>query len=195
MTREDDARARAGIRYLVASGARAIQLLELGNGSIGIHYGKPVGGNVVAMWWLPRDKAARVGRQAHVLIASGMMAPVEAVKRAAKEHRCTLTTHADAMARAKKANAELEMILTTMRREGQIAVFNRVYATRRQQARSRGKGFLSYTSALTRLRLALIPSLVSGEPPSIDFASILGPSPGERRPSGADGPGSTLRTR
>ncbi len=73
-----------------------------------------------------------------------------------------LTPHDVAMARAGQAATKINGYLEGMRKSGQLQQFNSQFKLRRMAATARGEGFMTYASAMARLRRALIPLLVGG---------------------------------
>jgi hypothetical protein len=73
-----------------------------------------------------------------------------------------LTPHDVAITRASEAATKIDGYLEGMRKSGQLQQFNSQFKLRRMAATARGEGFMSYASALSRLRRALIPLLVGG---------------------------------
>src|SRR3981081_999137 len=81
---------------------------------------------------------------------------------AAVAPRQTLTPHDVAIERAGNAATKLDRYMASLRGSGVLAQFNRQYKRRRIEAAANGGGYMTYKIATSRLRLALIPLLVSG---------------------------------
>ena len=81
-----------------------------------------------------------------------------------------------AVDRAQNAVAKLDACFEAMRKNGQLAEFNRQYKRRRMAAGLRGEGFMSFKIAMARLKRALIPILLGGGQPAIGatlFATVF----------------------
>jgi hypothetical protein len=73
-----------------------------------------------------------------------------------------LTPHKIAMASAATGARNLDVYMETMRKSGQLAVFNGRYKRERAAATASGRNFMTYPQALARLRRLLIPILATG---------------------------------
>jgi hypothetical protein len=82
-----------------------------------------------------------------------------ALRQAAAEKRATLTPHATAISKAGAAAQRLDEYLSSARGTGVLKEFNKAYKRRRIAATMRGDGFMTFKTAMTRLRNALIPLL------------------------------------
>jgi hypothetical protein len=152
---------KAALKYLEASGARAISI-TCGSGHVVINVGyKP---NAVAAYWLPADKARSVAARARSIAGGtdGVEAVVAAVKEAAVQCRVTLTPHDIAISRAHAMAERLDAFMDALKGNGTLREFTRAYKRRRIAAAERGEGFMSYGAALARLRRAMIPILQNG---------------------------------
>ncbi|KJC59525.1 hypothetical protein UP10_18755 [Bradyrhizobium sp. LTSPM299] len=89
-------------------------------------------------------------------------AAISALREAAAHHRVTLTAHDTAISRADVAAHRLDQFVESLRARGAMREFTKSYKAARLAARGRGEGFMSYAVAEARLRMALIPYLVSG---------------------------------
>jgi hypothetical protein len=87
-----------------------------------------------------------------------------AIRQAAAANGATLTPSDVAMARAAEATERLDEAMESMRTGGQLQIFNRHYRAARDAARAKGRGFMCYSTAMARLRLALVPYLANGKP-------------------------------
>lgn len=66
------------------------------------------------------------------------------------------------MGRAEAGAKNLDVYMETMRKNGQLAVFNQKYKRERAAATASGRGFMTYSAALARLRRVLIPIMATG---------------------------------
>jgi hypothetical protein len=176
----------AAVRYLRASGASAVQVLDVG-GELKLHVGTRLDPAAVAILWAPGSYAAHIGRGARSLVRGErptVERMVEAIGQAASAIRTTATPHAVALERAAAAARRLDDAMAELNGTGRLAAFNREFANRRRAAVASGSGFMSYGDAMGRLRKALVPVLAQGGDPQAAaptlFASIL--------PVGLNGP-------
>jgi hypothetical protein len=165
---------KAALRYLEASGARAISITT-GRGHVVIAVGFKT--DAVEVFWLSAAKARAVAAKARKIAgdAVDVEAVVAALHEAAVQCRATLTAHNTAIARAGAAAHRLDAIVETLRACGMMREFTRQYKLRRAAATARGEGFTSYGNAEARLRQALIPLLQSGGKPAAQsiFAEVF----------------------
>jgi hypothetical protein len=120
--------------------------------------------------WLsetPESKtvAAQVVKAAKTLAGKScpdLATATEALQRAAVQWRVTLTLHATMMDRAGRAVKDIDAYLESLRKSGALAVFNGRYKRERAAATASGRGFMTYSAALARLRRLLIPIMASG---------------------------------
>jgi hypothetical protein len=168
------------IKYLVASGATAISIVEI-DGVCTFRIGTTIDPNAVEIYWLaavqakPLARLARkeAGRHPDIATASAALA------RAAAGLRATLTPHHVAIERAGEAAAKLNRYMDGLHGTGVLKEFTKAYRRRRLAAAERGEGFMSFGNAEARLRKALIPLLVGGQnvgPVQSLFAELFGPS-------------------
>jgi hypothetical protein len=131
-----------------------------------------------ARWWINERDAAPVGKAArrHAGRDPDLSAATAAVHRSAASLGATLTPRDIAIERAGDAAARLDSHIEAMRGSGVLKEFNAAFKRRRMEATMRGKGFMTYANAMTRLRRALIPMLSGGGRPIGPgmFAGILG---------------------
>ncbi len=114
---------------------------------------------------IARD-VARLPRQA-IVIYWGTPAVIVAVKKrltkigsldiqaAAAELRVSITAHGVVVQRAQACVNRITAALDVARRDGTLRVFNARYAQLRAQARTQGRGMMSYATAYDRLRREL----------------------------------------
>ena len=96
------------------------------------------------------------------LLSGSRTSALAALHEAASDQRATLTSHDVAIERAGNAATKLDAYFESMRRSGQLAQFNKQYKQRRTEATANGRGFMSWSTAMTRLKRALVPMLVAG---------------------------------
>jgi hypothetical protein len=166
---------KRALDYLMASGAAAISIVVDIDGamiSLGL---KP---DAVAVFWLPQPKARSVAAKARAITGDGMTGvevALAALHEAAVFHAAHLTEHSVAISRAGSAAERLEEFMTSMQGTGTLREFSKTYRRRRIAAAERGEGFMSYQTAVRRLRLALVPILMNGGKPSAGslFAEVF----------------------
>ena len=103
--------------------------------------------NVVAAWWCDASKAGRVLQLSRLGRVS--------IEEAARQLGVQLGTHGQVMTRSMAAVARIDDGLLEAAEAGQLRHFNRTYRERREAARERGHGFMTYAQARRRLRTAL----------------------------------------
>jgi len=168
---------KAARDYLIASGASAISVIDNETGCT-FATGK-LNPRAAVVFWLPDGEARAVVKLARRAAGKkpDIAAATSALQRADADQRVTLTTHDVAMTRAGDALVRLDGYLEAMRRSGQLAEFNKQYKRHRMAAGLRGEGFMSFATAMARLRAALIPMLVNdGRQPMVGatmFAEIF----------------------
>jgi hypothetical protein len=153
---------KAAIRYLEASGATAISVIETETGCT-FHVGTKIE-HAAAIFWIIATEAKPIVRQARKLAGPrpDIATTEAALHEAASSLRSTLTPHAAAIQRARKASQKLDGYLESLRWSGKMREFTRAYKQRRMAATASGQGFMTYAVAELRLRQALIPLLVGG---------------------------------
>jgi hypothetical protein len=98
-----------------------------------------------------------------------------ALHRAAADARSTLTPHDVAISRAAGAAAKLDAYMDSLRGTGVLVEFNRAFKRKRMAATASGEGFMSYSTAMLRLRKALVPLLQGGNVQTQSlFAAVFG---------------------
>lgn len=167
---------RAALRYLDLSGAMPISVIERDDGTCTIKLG---GDGASAQWWAEKGKALTIARRARRFAGRDpdLSTALEAVARSATSVGAALTPHDVAIERAESAAARLDSYLDAMRKSGALIEFNKQFKRRRMEATLSARGFMSYASALARLKAALIPLLVAGARPAVGpgmFAAIFG---------------------
>jgi hypothetical protein len=85
-----------------------------------------------------------------------------ALHAAARDQRITLTPNATAMDHAATGAKHLDGYMESLRKSGQLSVFNGRYKRERAAATASGCNFMTYSAALARLRRVLIPIMTSG---------------------------------
>jgi hypothetical protein len=165
----------AAVAYLAACGATPITIVDRDGVGV-IIVGKTASGIVAARWWLPSQDAQRVAGAARRLVGAGadVAAAVAAVMRSASTVGATLTPDETAIRRAADALIRLDVMISRMKRDGTLHQFNVRYKAERAAAQTQGRGFMSYTAATARLKLALVPGLQSGKPIVGLFADVFG---------------------
>jgi hypothetical protein len=159
---------KAATQYLVASGATAISVIDL-DGVCTFQIGVKIGPDAVETQWLPERAAPAIVKRARHNAGNGAdrAAAIAALHGAAAAQRVTLTPHATAIDRAGEMMVKLDAFMDQWRTSGQLGQFNTAYRQRRMTASAAGMGFMSYKIAMSRLRVALIPPLMSGGQPQV----------------------------
>jgi hypothetical protein len=128
-----------------------------------IHAGRPgAHGDVVSTQWINEAQAIAVAREARRYAGDRPDGPTatDALARAAAAQRATLTADHIAIERAGAAAEKVQQHLDALRAGGGLREFNREFSARRNEARAAGHGFMSYATATTRLRSAMVERLV-----------------------------------
>lgn len=149
--------------YLAVSGATAICIVRQPKG-----YGFVVGRSAVYMPgiasanWVDRSQAAKIARLARKNTGQhpDKATAERELQRAASSHGAILTPNMIVLSRAKFAASKLESYLDTMNKSGGLAEFNKEFKRRRVAAGLRGEGFMSFGTAMLRLRRSLIRMLI-----------------------------------
>jgi hypothetical protein len=156
---------RAAIEYLLASGAVAISLIEV-DGAYVFRTGPLAKSREIPcrIFWISAQQAKPIVRRARKNAgpAPNLTSAATALHEAASDLGATLTPHATAIERAGNAATKLNAYFESMRRSGQLAQFNKQYKQRRTEATANGRGFMSWSTAMTRLKRALVPLLMNG---------------------------------
>jgi len=157
---------RSAIEYLLASGAVAISLIEV-DGAYVFRTGPLAKSRDIPsgrIFWISATAAKPIVRLARKLAgpAPNLTSALAALHEAASDLGATLTPHATAIERAGNAATKLNAYFESMRRSGQLAQFNKQYKQRRTEATANGRGFMSWSTAMTRLKRALVPLLMNG---------------------------------
>jgi hypothetical protein len=151
-------------QYLQASGTTAICLIQGDDTGCCFKVSRKVDASgVVATFWIDKPLAVCVARIARN--KAGKKPSLEcatlALHKAAAARGALVTPGHIAIARATELSAKLEAALDHMLRTGRLAEFNREYSRRRKAAKHRGEGYMSFTTAKTRLHRAIIARLVN----------------------------------
>jgi hypothetical protein len=142
-------RVPAAIRsYLSAFNSVAIVLTARGSVLI-----TPDPSGFECAWWVRKEDAARLLEDARE------RGDVEA---SARRLGVTVTRHEIVLMRTDKALARLDAILAEAKRNGDLAMFNRGYRTKRLAAAANGATFMAYTTAEKRLKRALMAAIADG---------------------------------
>jgi hypothetical protein len=157
---------RSAIEYLHASGAVAISLIEV-DGAYVFRTGPLAKSRDIPsgrIFWISAQQAKPIVRRARKNAgpAPNVTSAATALHEAASDLGATLTPHATAIERAGNAATKLDAYFESMRRSGQLAEFNAQYKRHRMAAMARGEGYMSFGTAMQRLRRALIPLLMGG---------------------------------
>jgi hypothetical protein len=154
---------KVAIKYLIASGATAISIVEI-DGACTFHVGSKILPDAAAIFWITATQAKPIVRQARKL--AGRTPDIDvaeaALALAAADQRVTLTPHHVAVTRAGAAAERLDAHIESLRARGAVKEFTRAYRRRRLAAAANGEGFMSFATAELRLRRALVPLLVNG---------------------------------
>lgn len=101
--------------------------------------------------------------------------PVDIVH-AAAQLGIRLTDHAVAMARARAAVLRINAVLAAAHASGDLKFFNAEFRRRRTAARAAGMSFMSYATAMQRLRKEL-DCVAAGKISAVMLARVFGDSP------------------
>jgi hypothetical protein len=107
-----------------------------------------------AAWWCTAKQAKSVAVEAQ---RNGGDMPA-----AGQTLQVPLTPHSAVIERASAAVARIDAGLTSAQGRGALAFFNTEYRRRRLAAAAAGKGFMSYSVAMTRLRQAIADAIAAG---------------------------------
>jgi hypothetical protein len=148
---------KRAVEYLALSGAVPITVIEH-DGVCSISAGKVVPGDhfgtgTTTTWWTAGPDAARIASRATL--------------------RASLTPDDIAIARASAAMVRLDAMIESMRQNGQLREFNRQYKLRRAAALADGRGYMNFSVAMARLKLALVPALQTGKPLTSIFDQVF----------------------
>jgi hypothetical protein len=136
-------------RYLSAFGIAAI-VVEADRILV-CHRPGDIPHTVDAIWWLRAADAERVALRARASV-SNLVDAQAAVPAAARALMIGLTLHNDLLMRVKTATQRLAANVENARTTGHLQAFNTQYKARRLAASAEGKPFMSYATALKRLR-------------------------------------------
>jgi hypothetical protein len=81
---------------------------------------------------------------------------------AALDHNVSLTEHAVAVERARSPVAQINSFVESLRGSGRLKTFNQLYRAQREAAAAQGRGFVSYSVAMARLRPQIGARLAAG---------------------------------
>jgi hypothetical protein len=142
--------------YLAASGATAIAVTEI-DGICTFRIGHKVDFAISVQWALS-TMAKSIVKQARLNAGLDPDAATagRALTRAAVSHRQLLTSNDAAMARAGATMERIDAAFKAMNRSGQMQEFNRMFRRRRNEAAAEGKGFMTFSAAMGRLRQAIV---------------------------------------
>jgi hypothetical protein len=173
-----DDNATLAVRYLRAANAVPVAIAERdGNACL-------LSGRIVAdassSYWVDADQAGALTRQTRLLAGDqpSVARLTEALRQAAADRHVVLTAHQEAIRRAQIATAELDQAFERLREGRLLREFNRHYREHRRLAKENGCGFMTYATALARLKRALIPILASGRDANaatVNFRAIFKP--------------------
>jgi hypothetical protein len=168
---------KAALAYLKASGTRAISVVKV-DGVAAFRVGTRNKPNATVVFWIATVNAKRVVKCARRLAGKNQNIDdaVVSLKKAATECRATLTPHDTAISRAADAARRLNEYVSSVRGTGMLREFKRAFKVRRETAMAAGRGFMPYKTAMSRLRLALVPLLQTGGKPAIGaslFAQVF----------------------
>ena len=93
----------------------------------------------------------------------GDLATATSLHEAAAHFKTQLTPNDVAIERAGQASQQLDIYMASMQGIGILKLFNAEYKRRRLQQRRAVSDFITFAVAMTRLRTALIPLLVTDE--------------------------------
>ena len=122
--------------------------------------------DAVAAWWCEGKRDA--GFVAKLAI-SGKMSVVDA----ARQLHVRVAPHQHVVAKAEAAVAQLNESLAKANNDGSLRAFNRQYRARREAARSRGQGFMTYAAARNRLLRVLAEHAAGTAPSPGVFAKVF----------------------
>jgi hypothetical protein len=116
-------------------------------------------------WWLPADQAGAVLKLARQVGGD--------IEGAARKAGIVLADHATVLARAGAAIAKIGARLDQAQRTGVLHAFNGEYRRRRLAAFEKGKGFISYREARSRLQRVLAGIAATGTAPEALIAHVF----------------------
>ena len=150
---------RGALAYLFASGAAAICILDDGT----LKASAKIDPHAALIFWLPQACCIAVSRQARREAgeAPDVATMTAALRQAAADHGVTLAPHDIAVERAGEAAARVDAYANAMKGTGRLRAFNETYRAQRQAA-AKGWGFMSYSTALGRLRAQIGARLAAG---------------------------------
>ncbi len=131
--------------------------------------GIAVSGNpadAVAAWWCEGKRDAGFVAK---LATEGRMS----IPDAARQLRVRVGPHEHVIAKAEAAVAQLNASLARANADGTLQTFNRQYRARREAARSRGQGFMTYAAARNRLLRALAEHAAVTAPSAAVFNKVF----------------------
>ena len=152
--------------YLAQFGLGAIAVSS--SGEIQVLPGKDLArmDAVAACWWVQDLATAhQVARAIGEHVPASLEAATAEILAAAKRIDVVLSEHAVVVDRAQIAVDQLSAKLTAAQQNGALKFFNSEYRRRREAARASGNGFMSYNTAMARLR-QLLAGAAAGAPPA-----------------------------
>jgi hypothetical protein len=84
-----------------------------------------------------------------------------------------VAAHEHVVSKAEAAVAQLNEPLAKANNDGSLRAFNRQYRTRREAARSRGQGYMTYAAARNRLLRALAEHAAGTTPSAAVFGKVF----------------------
>lgn len=116
--------------------------------------------------WIEEKLARAVMRHARTIAGKqpDRETAQQALQRAAAAYRAGLTPSNIVMSRALFAARKLRAFMELAQQNGQLAAFNAAYRRQRISASMRGEGFMTYGTAVTRLRRGIIEMLIAKRP-------------------------------
>jgi hypothetical protein len=122
-------------------------------------------GAIEAFWVEGRCDAGFVAK----LATEGRMS----IPDAARQLHVRVAPHEHVIAKAEAAIARLNESLAKANGDGSLQAFNRQYRARREAARSRGQGFMTYAAARNRLLRALAEHAAGSAPSAAVFTKVF----------------------
>ena len=129
--------------------------------------------SVAALWWTQdRATAHQVVRAIGEQRPGSVEGAVAEIRAAAARVDTVLSEHGVVVARAQAALDQMQEKLSAAQRAGDLKLFNSEYRRRREAARTAGRGFMSYNTAMARLR-KLLAGAAAGAPVSDLVATVF----------------------
>jgi hypothetical protein len=173
---------RNALAYLQSAHAAALTIRQDPSGNATLTISTRDLGGAARVFWTQEEIATELVRTArhNAGVRPDVMRLVDCLRQAAEDRRASLTDHETAMARARAASHELDVVMLKLQESRLLRIFNATYARYRLQAKREGKGYMAYRVVLGRLRRELAMILSRGGTVNdvrLDFARLFKPGP------------------